>query len=953
MAAHTKTLKIAQWNCEGLKSSEKFLASSNLHSHDIIVLTETMALRSFNFPGFYSHHCLAVKSSSGLGRPIGGVSVLAGPRVGDLTLIHAADNVVILSSPSLLLVALYSSNASKTGESTEELVDKVAFALSQGQPNQVSVLAGDLNCRIEQSPLSSRAATLIRSLEDLGHLIVSDLSIPTYFDTPRNSYPVIKASRTFGCSTIDIFSTNAPSVAYTFDGYVQNWMLLGTKKHLPVSMTLRVSSTNANLPTRSGIPKKLDHNRLNALGPEADILHLQSLPITVHADYLTAIIRSSTSERPVNRIRRSPRWFNIECFEARRMMMQALQLSRACTYMTHLYKELRVRYRRIVEAEKLKFSQREEIKLLEEARTAPYKWVRAGLANPATCPIPSHELQEHFKSLFAGEDTRPMFVPSRKPSTVPRIELLSEDMDANFSEAEVVLGLKRLKAGKAFGPDLLRNEHLKQCVRLITAFTEFFNRCLRTSTIPDCWKDCILKIIPKGKGDVLSVNSWRGIAKRSCFYKLLSSVITSRLSFFLEQCDVLPPEQHGFRTGRSTNSACLEFKAEIERSLAKSQPLYAVFVDLKSAFDKASRTLVLRKLAEAAVGQRLIGLISSILQSNNIILDDGVCEHPRFSQTTGYAQGDNISPLLFCVLISDLPAYLRPDFSHVKMILYADDIVLASRDRHELQRCLSSFEEYCNLNGLVINTDKTKAMKIRRSGSIRSAETFRVNGGAVEFVKQFAYLGILFTEKPMSFSAHISERIRKATIASTKVRTRQKLSVRTATDLFNIYVSSVLSYGIDVVWKDLTLQHLIEMDKVKARYLKSVLGAPRNSLNRLVYALVGCTNYIEDLVARFNLEPTEALTKFREMFANKMRDIPPEFYSTKAMTCPKWRECNKQEVRFMVIGHALHGYHHKLCKTCTFHTPCSICVCKFCDQTCERYHLDNCQKCPPLSVLVL
>jgi len=124
----------------------------------------------------------------------------------------------------------------------------------------------------------------------------------------------------------------------------------------------------------------------------------------------------------------------------------------------------------------------------------------------------------------------------------------------------------------------------------------------------------------------------------------MSGLLTRRLSFFLEERNIIPDEQHGFRRGKSTITAARFLLEEIKSSARRKNPLFAVFVDFRAAFDCAPRARVLEKLAAAGVTARTLKLIAAILQANPIHVDDGVVVHGPFCQTTGYAQGDNITP---------------------------------------------------------------------------------------------------------------------------------------------------------------------------------------------------------------------------------------------------------------------------------------------------------------------
>ena len=76
--------------------------------------------------------------------------------------------------------------------------------------------------------------------------------------------------------------------------------------------------------------------------------------------------------------------------------------------------------------------------------------------------------------------------------------------------------------------------------------------CLKFSYFPKDWK--IAKVIPinkPGKDPCLPI-SYRPISLLSAISKLLERVVLSRIEEFLENNNVLPEEQQGFRRNKST-----------------------------------------------------------------------------------------------------------------------------------------------------------------------------------------------------------------------------------------------------------------------------------------------------------------------------------------------------------------------------------------------------------------
>ena len=943
-------IKCCQWNCEGIASMMTLLAPADFKEFDLVLLTETFAMQRFDVEGFYAHHCLAIKPPHG--RPYGGVSLLVGSALKIPRVVLSEDDTIVLISQSFTFIGMYSSGGR---DSTEDLCEKIGRAMAQAPIDQPVLLAGDLNCRLDEHPFSTRTSALMSALEEHGLWLCSDPGTPTYY---ADSCGPGTAPRRPGSSTIDIFAFRGRPETVEFRGYPQTSSMMGLRKHLPVVISIK-SQVRLKSTPRPGLSKKINPHHLLELIVKRDPREIERMPAEELSVCLTRILIDATRPRVVSQ-RKSQPWFDSACFETRRELMTLLRASPGCDDAKRSYSELRCFYRQLLVVKKENFAEEEERKMIMRAQETPYTYLRRPVAFQS-CPIPAEQLQEHFRTMFQDSDTVPghgvgsaseaTIVPARSALELDILANCQRSLECPFTHDEVSQTISGLKNNKAFGGDLVRNEHLKDAVPLTPLWTLLFNRCLADGVVPRDWPNCILKVIPKGKGDPLSPSSWRGIAKKSCVYKTLAGMLANRLSTFLEITLALPDEQHGFRKFKSTATACAVLLEEIKLSLnTKGLPLFAAFVDLRAAFDVAPRDRVLEKLAALGVGGPFIGLLSSILQANRIILDDGIREHTPFLQTTGYPQGDNLSPILFLALLGDLPAEIKQLHPTVGIIMYADDVVLYSRIRRDLQASIRSLDRYCHNNGLEINESKTKAMKFRCGGRLAEHDKIMFRNSPIELVNNFSYLGVRFSTSGTCFSAHIAERVAKSVTAMSSIPSPQKLSLNTAMQLFQMKVGSVASYGVPLLWADLTARHMAKLDTVKATFLKRVLGLPRNTRNRLVYALAGTGPFVEDLVDQFNLGTTLALTEFRETFSKKMREVSQEFYQTAAMTDERWKG-PLQDLRHLITRLATHGFHHELCTRRDFHAASDLCVCRYCDQPCPQYHFDICAVAPNLKQL--
>ena len=113
--------------------------------------------------------------------------------------------------------------------------------------------------------------------------------------------------------------------------------------------------------------------------------------------------------------------------------------------------------------------------------------------------------------------------------------------------------------------------------------------------------------------------------------------------------------------------------------------------------------------------------------------------------THGVAQGSILGPLLFLVMVADLPKYVTNGTPNAKMMCYADDSTLYQSAKSmellkvDLEMMSTRMIKYCNNNGLIINSAKTKLL-------LSSKDDFEVTVGdsIVHADPEICLLGITF-----------------------------------------------------------------------------------------------------------------------------------------------------------------------------------------------------------------
>ncbi|KAK3575524.1 hypothetical protein QTP86_029287 [Hemibagrus guttatus] len=351
-------------------------------------------------------------------------------------------------------------------------------------------------------------------------------------------------------------------------------------------------------------------------------------------------------------------------------------------------------------------------------------------SNVSENPTPVR-LREHSGSMIQNFEEL-MNEENEREKRVEGVNSVEQKVD-KIRKDEVRKALKRMKSGKAVGPDDIPVEVWKCLGEAAVEFlTSLFNRVLESERMPEEWRRSVLVPIFKNKGDVQSCSNYRGIKLMSHTMKLWERVVEARLRKVVEICE----QQYGFMPRKSTTDAIFALRILMEKYRDGQRELHCVFVDLEKAYDRVPREELWYCMRKSGVAEKYVRVVQDMYERSRTVVRCAVGQTEEFKVEVGLHQGSALSPFLFAIVMDQLSEEVRQESPWTMM--FADDIVICSESREQVEENLERWRFALERRGMKVSGSKTEYMCVNeREGS----GTVRLQGEEVKKVQEFKYLG--------------------------------------------------------------------------------------------------------------------------------------------------------------------------------------------------------------------
>ncbi|KAK3550401.1 hypothetical protein QTP86_025175 [Hemibagrus guttatus] len=418
--------------------------------------------------------------------------------------------------------------------------------------------------------------------------------------------------------------------------------------------------------------------------------------------------------------------------------------------------------------------------------------------------------KEYFEELMNEENEREKRVEGVN-SVEQKVDKIRKD--------EVRKALKRMKSGKAVGPDDIPVEVWKCLGEAAVEFlTSLFNRVLESERMPEEWRRSVLVPIFKNKGDVQSCSNYRGIKLMSHTMKLWERVVEARLRKVVEICE----QQYGFMPRKSTTDAIFALRILMEKYRDGQRELHCVFVDLEKAYDRVPREELWYCMRKSGVAEKYVRVVQDMYERSRTVVRCAVGQTEEFNVQVGLHQGSALSPFLFAIVMDQLSEEVRQESPWTMM--FADDIVICSESREQVEENLERWRFALERRGMKVSRSKTEYMCVNeREGS----GTVRLQGEEVKKVQEFKYLGST-VQSNGECGKEVKKRVQAGWNGWRKVSgvlCDRKMSARIKGKVYRTVVRPAMLYGLETV--SLRKRQESELEVAELKMLRFSLGVTR------------------------------------------------------------------------------------------------------------------------------
>lgn len=418
--------------------------------------------------------------------------------------------------------------------------------------------------------------------------------------------------------------------------------------------------------------------------------------------------------------------------------------------------------------------------------------------------------------------------------------------------AEVASTIRNnLSTKKAPGYDLITAQILKELPRIgILKLTHLFNAALRLRYVPMQWKIAEVIMIPKPGKPPEDRTSYRPISLLPIISKLFEKLLLQRLKPIIEEKQLIPSHQFGFRDKHSTIDQVHRITDVIERALEEKTFCTTIFLDVAQAFDRVWHQGLEYKL-EKYLPLQMSQILRSYISDRHFRVKYGE-EYSDLRQIcAGVPQGSVLGPVLYLLFTNDIP-----QSNGVVTATFADDTALLATGpdiqsaTNKLQTAVNNVTNWANKWRIKLN--EVKSTHVNFTNKKYDYIPVIVSQQTIPHANVAKYLGMTLDAK-LRWKTHVRKKREQLNLKFRQMfwllGSHSELSVHNKLLLYKQILKPVWTYGIQL-WGCTKKSNIKVIQTFQNKVLRSIVKAPWYIRNEDIHRDLKMP-VVEDEIKRF------------------------------------------------------------------------------------------------------
>ena len=383
---------------------------------------------------------------------------------------------------------------------------------------------------------------------------------------------------------------------------------------------------------------------------------------------------------------------------------------------------------------------------------------------------------------------------------------------ADISKTEVILALKKSNNWKSPGVDKVPNFWLKNLEAMHEDIAREYTEIIMTPMkSPEWLTQGLTYLLPKNN-DTKNPKNYRPITCLPTMYKILTSIITERTYTFLEENNMLPPEQKGCKRGSyGCKDQLLINKMILEDSRMKKKNLSTAWIDYRKAFDSVPHSWIIQAMEIYRISPTLINFMRTNMgfwkTTMMLRFQDGALKTRPIQVRSGIFQGDSLSPLLFCLCLAPLSKMLNStehgyevNGKKISHLFYMDDLKTFAKNNNQQEGLLQTVKTFSDDICMQFGLDKCAKATFKK-GKLSSTSDLQLQPDTIikELSQEdtYKYLGV--NEGDGIQHATMKEKARKEYYRRIRLVTKSELNAANKIEAINTLAVPVITYSFNII----------------------------------------------------------------------------------------------------------------------------------------------------------